>query len=162
MRPGFAKGSPSTRRVQGMPDAFCTRRLVCKMRKEAHTRVTGTDGAIRHSLRNGFTAYALLSPATNSSCHRRLQIKIWPNPVGLGKPLQAWHQQRVSGPHGFAVRAIRRSSCTPRDRSRAWLALRPRSRRRSRVHRIPSRVRDDARSAPLVGTRQRGKSHRFE
>ena len=37
-----------------------------------------------------------------------------------------------------------------------------RSRRRSRVHRIPSRVRDDARSAPLAGTRRRGRSHRFE
>src|SRR6476661_3051922 len=41
--------------------------------------------APKYSLRNGFTAYAVLSPATNSSCHRRLQIRVWPNPVGLGK-----------------------------------------------------------------------------
>ena len=35
---------------------------------------TGTAGALRHSLRNGFTAYAALSPETNSSClrHRRI------------------------------------------------------------------------------------------
>ena len=39
MRPGFAKGSPSTRRVQGMPDAFCTRGLVCKyVQRSAHER----------------------------------------------------------------------------------------------------------------------------
>ena len=37
MRPGFAKGSPSTRRVQGMPDACCTRGLVCKnAQRSAH------------------------------------------------------------------------------------------------------------------------------
>ena len=35
---------------------------------------TGTVGAFRHSLHNGFTAYAALSPETNSSClrHRRI------------------------------------------------------------------------------------------
>ena len=69
-----------------------------------HTRKTGTDGAIRHSLRNGLTAYAALSSATNSSCHRRQRIKVLPDPVGPTKPPRAWHQQRVSGPHGFAVR----------------------------------------------------------
>ena len=35
---------------------------------------TGTAGAARHSLRNGFTAYAELSPETNSSCLRRRRI----------------------------------------------------------------------------------------
>ena len=30
------------------------------------------SGDIRHPLRDGFTAYAVLSPATNSSCHRHL------------------------------------------------------------------------------------------
>jgi hypothetical protein len=34
------------------------------MCKETHTSETGTDGAIRHSLRNGFTAYAVLSPVS--------------------------------------------------------------------------------------------------
>ena len=47
-----------------MPDARCTRGLVCKMctRKCAHEH-TGSAEAIRHSLRNGFTAYVALSPA---------------------------------------------------------------------------------------------------
>src|SRR5258707_1725147 len=43
-----------------------------------HTRVvtTGTPEITRHSPRNGFTAYFVLSPATNSSCHRHPRIKV--------------------------------------------------------------------------------------
>jgi len=37
---------------------------------------TGSAEAIRHSLRNGFTAYFALFPATNSYCHRRQRIEI--------------------------------------------------------------------------------------
>jgi hypothetical protein len=66
--------SPIKKRAQGMPGACCTRGLVCKIvRRNAHEH-TGTVGASRHSPRNGFTAYAALSPATNSSCHRRRRI----------------------------------------------------------------------------------------
>jgi hypothetical protein len=44
-----------------MPGACCTRGLVCNgTRKCAHEH-TGTAGALRHSLRNGLTAYAALS-----------------------------------------------------------------------------------------------------
>src|SRR4030088_894761 len=57
-----------------MPGARCTRGLVCKVvRRNAHEH-TGSAEALRHSLRNGFTAYAVLSPATNSSCHRRCRL----------------------------------------------------------------------------------------
>jgi hypothetical protein len=80
--------------------------------KSAHEH-TGSAEAIRHSLRNGFTAYAVLSPATNSSCHRRCRLDGLVDPVGSTPPPTAWHQQRVSGPHGFAVRNKRRSSCAP-------------------------------------------------
>jgi hypothetical protein len=69
-----------------MPDAFCTRRLVRKNAQRAHTRVTGTDGAIRHSLRNGFTAYGALSLETNSSCLHRRRIDGSHRPVDLCKP----------------------------------------------------------------------------
>jgi hypothetical protein len=31
-------------------------------------------------LRNGFTAYAVLSPVSDSSCHRRLRIKGFAEP----------------------------------------------------------------------------------
>ena len=58
-----------------MPGARCTRGLVCKMHKEMRTRAYRFSGGIRHPLRDGFTAYAVLSPATNSSCHRRRRIE---------------------------------------------------------------------------------------
>jgi hypothetical protein len=46
-----------------MPDARCTRGPVCKKQKENAHEHTGSAEAIRHSLRNGFTAYIALSPA---------------------------------------------------------------------------------------------------
>jgi hypothetical protein len=44
-----------------MPGARCTRGLACKGRKKCAHEHTGTVGTLRHSLRNGFTAYAVLS-----------------------------------------------------------------------------------------------------
>ena len=44
-----------------MPGARCTRGLACNRQIEAHTSIQGSGG-IRHSLRNGFTAYIVLSP----------------------------------------------------------------------------------------------------
>jgi hypothetical protein len=49
-----------------MPGARCTRGLVCKLCKESAHEHTGSAEALRHSLRNGFTAYAVISSATNS------------------------------------------------------------------------------------------------
>jgi len=76
----FARGlqivSPQKRRgrrecrVLAAPAVSCAN--VHKGNAHEHT---GTDGAFRHSLRNGFTAYTVLSPATNSSCHRRRRIE---------------------------------------------------------------------------------------
>ena len=70
------------RRAQGRPGARCTRGLVCKVRKERAHEHTGSAGAFRPSLRSGFTAYSVLSPATNSSCHRRCRLDGSPSPVG--------------------------------------------------------------------------------
>src|SRR5436190_23686472 len=47
---------------------------------------TGTAGALRHPLRNGFTAYAALSPETNSFCLRHRRIDGVAHPVGLATP----------------------------------------------------------------------------
>jgi hypothetical protein len=88
-----------------MPGARCTRGLVCKVVQRSAHEHTGSAEAIRHSLRNGFTAYAVLSPATNSSCHRRCRLDGYSDPVGSYQPPTAWHQQRMPGPHGFAVRS---------------------------------------------------------
>jgi hypothetical protein len=70
-----------------MPGARCTRGLVCKIvRRNAHEH-TGSAEALRHSLRDGFTAYGVLSPATNSSCHRRWRIS------GFAKP--GWARENL-------------------------------------------------------------------
>ena len=87
-----------------MPGARCTRDLACKIAQRSAHEHTGSAEAIRHSLRNGFTAYAVLSSATNSSCHRRQRIDGSPKPGWAGTPPRTWRQQRASGPHGFAVR----------------------------------------------------------
>ena len=155
-----------------MPGARCTRGLVCKIvRRNAHEH-TGSAETLRHSLRNGFTAYAALSPATNSSCHRRQRIDGLPEPGWADMPPRTWRQQRASGPHGFAVRdptlrqeaspglvPFRRnpgeggnSAVRPAHRPLAH-GNRPANklaRRRCRVHHIPSRVPDD-RDPPLLG-----------
>ena len=49
-----------------MPDARCTRGLVCSVHKECAHEHTGSAGASRPSLRNGFTGYFVLSPENGS------------------------------------------------------------------------------------------------
>jgi hypothetical protein len=61
--------------------------------KNAHEH-TGSAEAIRPSLRNGFTAYFVLSPATGLSCHRHRRRSLRRLDTSVG----------VSGPHDFAVR----------------------------------------------------------
>jgi hypothetical protein len=51
------------------------------VRRNAHEH-TGTAGALRHSLRNGLTAYGALSLETNSSCLHRRRIEGPHRPVG--------------------------------------------------------------------------------
>src|SRR3990170_2845078 len=45
-----------------MPDARCTRGLVCKLYEKKRTRAYRAAENIRHSLRNGSTAYDALAP----------------------------------------------------------------------------------------------------
>jgi hypothetical protein len=44
-----------------MPDARCTRGLVCKLHEKKRTRAYRAAENIRHSLRNGLTAYLALT-----------------------------------------------------------------------------------------------------
>ena len=53
-------------RMRAAPAVPCAKWVM----KNAHEH-TGSAENIRHSLRNGFTAYSALSLATNSSCHHR-------------------------------------------------------------------------------------------
>jgi len=52
------------RGTQGRPGARCTRGLACKWTKRRAHEHTGSAEAVRPSLRNGFTAYFVLSLAT--------------------------------------------------------------------------------------------------
>jgi hypothetical protein len=49
-----------------MPGAQCTRSLACNVKWHTSVVTTVTPEITRHSPRNGFTAYAVLFPATNS------------------------------------------------------------------------------------------------
>jgi hypothetical protein len=135
---GLHEHSPSTKREQGMPGARCTRGLVCKVHKRnAHTSIQVQR---RHSGIPCAMALRLMpcSPRrANSSCHRRYRLDGTSDPVGSTAPPIAWHQQRVSGPHGFAVRRniVRlRAAGLLTSRSPPCNDLRA---RRCRVHRIP-------------------------
>src|SRR3954469_24892354 len=48
-----------------MPDARCTRDLMRNVHKKCAHEHTGEAENIRHSLRNGFTAYNALSPVSH-------------------------------------------------------------------------------------------------
>ena len=99
-----------------MPDARCTRGLVCNVHKNVRTRAYRAAEAIRHSLRNGFTAYSALSPV----------IGFLATVIG-GTYRQLDASTEASGPHVFAVR------------------IRAVRQRHIRVHRSLSHVRDDGR-----------------
>ena len=79
-----------------MPDAQCTRSRACVVdsTRVSHHRFTGR---IRHSLRDGVTAYSGLSLVTGLVCHHRRRIDIHRLDASVG----------ASGPHGFAVRSRR-------------------------------------------------------
>jgi hypothetical protein len=73
--PELCEGSPSNRgsgecRVRAAPAVSCA-----KLCEECAHEHTGSAETLRHPPRNGFTAYAVLSSATNSSCHRHRRIE---------------------------------------------------------------------------------------
>jgi len=152
-----------------MPGARCTHGLVCKIvRRNAHEH-TGSAEALRHSLRNGFTAYAALSPATNSSCHRHRRIEGLVAPGWARKtsadltPATGARTTRFyrTQPPVFAQRlnrAMAPSSCAKDTAHGMNPPCNSVSRRRCRVHRIPSRVRDDRDPPPFSGETGRFKS----
>ena len=79
--PSFDLGSP---RKEGAGNAGCTlhpRSRVQWVEGGAHEH-TGSAEALRHSLRNGFTAYTCSSRRRIPFCHRRQRIEICLSPVG--------------------------------------------------------------------------------
>jgi hypothetical protein len=84
MRPSHAYPFAPKQRAQGRPGARCTRGLMCKdgyskthMSIQVQRKQSGLPRAMV------LTAYVVLSPATNSSCHRRQRIE------GSSKPGRA-------------------------------------------------------------------------
>src|SRR5207248_8478341 len=87
--------SPSKQRAQGMPGARCTRGLVCKNAHCRRTRAYRAAETLRHPLRNGFTAYFVLSPVSG------LVVTVTPE-KRASQELSA--SIAAPGPHDFAVR----------------------------------------------------------
>jgi hypothetical protein len=96
------------RRVLAAPAVSCA-----KVHKENAHEHTGTVGASRHSLRNGFTAYAALSPATNSSCHRRRRITVHRAPGWARKTSADLTPATGARTTRFCRTQLRRSSVAP-------------------------------------------------
>src|SRR5438093_906395 len=65
-----------------------------KVRKNGAHEHTGSAEAVRHPLRNGFTAYFVLSPVERACCHRRRRDTSRQLSASIAAP----------GPHDFAVR----------------------------------------------------------
>jgi hypothetical protein len=140
----------------------------CAMVEGSAHEHTGSAEALRHSLRNGFTAYFVLFPATNSFCHRHQRIEICPSPVGPTRLrwLDISHgcQNHTTSPYAapspplrparcrcevLAKALKRRSSAQTLNRSRENPPCDHDRARRRCVHRIQPRVRDD-RDTPLL------------
>src|SRR6267154_3210759 len=98
---GRADGGAGSCRMRAAPAVSCAK--LCKRKR---TRAYRAAEALRHSLRNGLTAYcallcpenrALLSPSPRGNRHV--------GPVGLSEPPQdLTPTTEASGPHAFAVR----------------------------------------------------------
>ena len=107
-------------RVRAAPAVSCAR---CT-KENAHEH-TGSAEAVRHSLRNGFTAYAVLSPATNSSCHRRCRLDGGFRSGWIDRATDSLAPATGVGTTRFCRTHERRSSCAPRAAHEFDLALRP-------------------------------------
>jgi hypothetical protein len=107
-------------RMEGAGNAGCAlhpRSRVQKCAKNAHEH-TGSAEAIRHSLRNGFTAYAALSPATNSSCHRHRRINSFAEPGWACENLRRLDTSNGCQDHTVLPYATASFVCMKDDRSR--------------------------------------------
>ena len=140
-RPSFAQTFSPQRgsrecRVRAAPAVSCAN--LCEECAHEHT---GSAETLRHPPRNGFTAYATLFPATNSSCHRHRRLLRLLDPVGSELATADLTPATGARTTWFCRTLKRRSSCTLLNRSRG--STRPATsmaRRRCRVHHILSRV----------------------
>src|SRR3981081_874400 len=87
MRPRCAKIFPP---IEGAGNAWCLLHPRSRVQyvQRTRTRAYRYSRSIPASLRNGFTAYAALSPATNSSCPRRRPIEAFVEPGWVDQNLR--------------------------------------------------------------------------
>ena len=88
-----------------MPDARCTRGLVCEVVRKSCTRAYRAAENIRHSLRNGLTAYLALIPGYRAFMPPS-PPENWHSGPGwdFAPPRDLTPTTEASDPHGFAVR----------------------------------------------------------
>ena len=114
-----------------MPGARCTRGLVCRNCAFGRTRAYRAAETLRHPLRNGFTAYFVLSPVSG------LVVTVTPEKLA-SQELDA--SVAAPGPHDFAVRL------------RSFVHA-PKARLNKSVHRIPHPTCRDDHDTPLLWAR---------
>jgi hypothetical protein len=140
---------PPPRRAWGMPDARCTRGLVCNWCDRTHTSNNEYTGITRHSRTQWFYDLLRALPGDRLFCHRHLRISFCLSPVGPTQLRELDASVGASGPHDFAVRCnISRPRAVDRSRIQRTRPAIPSRAKRCRVHRIPPHVRDD-RDTPL-------------
>ena len=103
-----------------MPDARCTRGLVCNVHKKVRTRAYRAAEAIRHSLRNGFTAYIALSPVTGFLA-TVASAKLDPQNLTPA----SGRQDHTTSPYASAPFVIGTSASTASHRTFVTIASRP-------------------------------------
>ena len=147
--PRFAHAVPLEKREQGMPGARCTRGLVCKMHKEKRTRAYRFSGGSPAFPAQWFYGLCRALPGDEFVLSPSLADYDWSKPGWVDMPPRSLAPATGVGttrfcrtqPAPFVLRAVNRSQVSsPCDHL---------ARRRCRVHRIPSRVRDD-RDPPLL------------
>ena len=115
---------PPCQRAQGRPGACCTRGLACDLRKQTCTRAYRAAGAFRPSLRNGFTAYFVLSSENGSFASVARET----NPADLAPaPRRPNHTTSPYASGAYVYRAIHVHRISPRvrdDRERPSSAVR--------------------------------------
>jgi hypothetical protein len=121
------------------------------------TRVTtSTPESPGIPARNGFNGFLRALPGDRALLPPSPADMFCLSPVGPTRLRKLDASVGASGPHDFAVRSnISRPHAVDRSQAFRQPALQPRrAQKRCRVHRIPSRVRDD-RDTPLCGVGQR-------
>ena len=112
---GLQELCPRNQRAQGRPGARCTRGLVCNVHRRRRTRAYRFSGNNRPSLRNGFTAYFVLSPVNGfvaTVVDRMLPTNLTPAPRRRNRGAQGRPGARCT--RGLAC------NCAQRTRTRAY------------------------------------------